>query len=339
MKCTEICGVPVRPYQFLDGPTSIGVIKNVDLELSECEILENLQSDGRIARVRRFGTSGVVKLTFSSSKLPSFVLLGRVRHQVIPFRHRPIQCYNCGGFGHYAVSCNRAAACSRCAEPHPLTDFKNNKKCSSTALKCVNCGEAHEATSPTCEKWKEERNIVTYAKTHAVDYRSAKHTVMQTSGSLQNPALGLAAITLPEKSTVAQDRDVNTPEENDRPFAVALKSPERKLVKRLANIAAASTSTKPEVKVATPECTGVPAHNPVPVKPSEKREGIYTRGNSSTSAPPRSSPRTEPLKPGWVTLIRMAAEMACTYLGNIEASWASILRGFIQAALPLLNVP
>ncbi|KAM7312818.1 uncharacterized protein ISCGN_009722 [Ixodes scapularis] len=50
LKCPELCGVSVRAYQSLEGPTSIGVIKNVDAELSDPEILENLRSDGRIAR-------------------------------------------------------------------------------------------------------------------------------------------------------------------------------------------------------------------------------------------------------------------------------------------------
>ncbi|KAM7298786.1 uncharacterized protein ISCGN_019355 [Ixodes scapularis] len=50
LKCPKLCGVSVRAYQSLEGPTSIGVIKNVGAELSDPEILENLRSDGRIAR-------------------------------------------------------------------------------------------------------------------------------------------------------------------------------------------------------------------------------------------------------------------------------------------------
>ncbi|KAG0436060.1 hypothetical protein HPB47_018167 [Ixodes persulcatus] len=55
LRCPELCGVSVRAYLSLEGPTLIGVMKNVDAELSYPETLENLRSDGRIARfpVRR----------------------------------------------------------------------------------------------------------------------------------------------------------------------------------------------------------------------------------------------------------------------------------------------
>ncbi|KAG0434963.1 hypothetical protein HPB47_018760 [Ixodes persulcatus] len=114
LKCTRLCGLPVKAYEGLADPTVEGVIKNVDAALPEAKIAGRLQSDTEIARVRRFGSSESVWITFRGSKLPSHVLLGRVRHPVMEFHHRPTQCYRCGGFGHYAVTCKRSVACSRC---------------------------------------------------------------------------------------------------------------------------------------------------------------------------------------------------------------------------------
>ncbi|KAG0414623.1 hypothetical protein HPB47_008212 [Ixodes persulcatus] len=105
----------VKAYESLAGRTVEGVIKNVDAALPETKIAGRLRSDTEIARVRRFGSSESVWTTFRGSKLPSHVLLGRVRHPVMEFHHRPTQCYRCGGFGHYAVTCKRSVACSRCA--------------------------------------------------------------------------------------------------------------------------------------------------------------------------------------------------------------------------------
>ncbi|KAG0443435.1 hypothetical protein HPB47_014920 [Ixodes persulcatus] len=99
----------VKAYEGLAGPTVEGVIKNVDAALPETKISGRLQSDTEIARVRRFGSSESVWITFRGSKLPSHVLLGRVWHPVMEFHHRPTQCYQCGGFGHYLVTCKRAA--------------------------------------------------------------------------------------------------------------------------------------------------------------------------------------------------------------------------------------
>ncbi|KAG0437137.1 hypothetical protein HPB47_017578 [Ixodes persulcatus] len=105
----------VKAYEGLAGPTVEGVIKNVDVALPETKIAGRLRSDTEIARVRRFGSSECVWITFRGRKLPSHVLLGRVRHPVMEFHHRPTQYYRCGGFGLYAVTCKRSVVCSRCA--------------------------------------------------------------------------------------------------------------------------------------------------------------------------------------------------------------------------------
>ncbi|KAG0422326.1 hypothetical protein HPB47_001829 [Ixodes persulcatus] len=64
---------------FQSGPISYGVIQGVDAEITEDEIARNLRAEDtwcKIANVRRLGRSRVVKVTFTSTKLPSYVLLG-----------------------------------------------------------------------------------------------------------------------------------------------------------------------------------------------------------------------------------------------------------------------
>lgn len=173
------------------------------------------------ARVRRLGVSGVVKLTFNSSPLRSVVMLGRVGHQVKQFKPRSIQCHDCGGFGHFAVSCTRASACSRCAEPHPITNTTSNTRCKSTVIKCVNCGEAHEATSPACSKWREVQNVVTYAKRNAVDYHSARIIVNQTLGAIQEPIHNVVANSTSKESGVAPVQDAQAPALDDKGLSCA----------------------------------------------------------------------------------------------------------------------
>ncbi|XP_042150784.1 uncharacterized protein LOC121838540 [Ixodes scapularis] len=342
LKCPELCGVSVRAYQSLEGPTSIGVIKNVDAELSDPEILENLRSDGRIARVRRLGATGVVMLTFNCSPLPSFVLLGRVRQKVTEFKPRPIQCRNCGGFGHFAVSCTRSSACSRCAEPHPITNTTSNTKCKSTVIKCVNCGEAHEATSPACSKWREEQNVVTYAKRNAVDYRSARIIVKQASGVIPEPILNVVANSTSKKSGEAPVQDRQPPALDDKglSYAAALKTDPQKNIERPPNNNSATTSNKPKPAVTIPTGTEKSTCNGASIKKSEHSTGVTNIEPTSTADSSKRLPRDAPEKPtaNWIKLFRIAAEMACAYLDGIDASWAHILCGFIQAAFPLLNI-
>ncbi|KAG0427550.1 hypothetical protein HPB47_025408 [Ixodes persulcatus] len=70
-----LCAVPVRAYSLLPGPISYGVIQGVDAEITEDEIARNFRAEDtccKIANVRRLGRSRVVKVTFTSTKLPSY---------------------------------------------------------------------------------------------------------------------------------------------------------------------------------------------------------------------------------------------------------------------------
>ncbi|KAG0443388.1 hypothetical protein HPB47_014976, partial [Ixodes persulcatus] len=76
MNNTLLCGIQVRPYSLLLGKTSIGVIHDVDAEVTDEELAQHLRSEAKIANARRLGKSRVVKVVFSGSHLPSHVLLG-----------------------------------------------------------------------------------------------------------------------------------------------------------------------------------------------------------------------------------------------------------------------
>ncbi|KAG0410998.1 hypothetical protein HPB47_011870, partial [Ixodes persulcatus] len=67
---------------------------------AEERLVQNLRSESKIADIRRLGETRVVKLTLHGSQLPNYVLLGYVRHPVSPYKKKPFQCHNCGGFGH-----------------------------------------------------------------------------------------------------------------------------------------------------------------------------------------------------------------------------------------------
>ncbi|KAG0413896.1 hypothetical protein HPB47_008959 [Ixodes persulcatus] len=170
LKTTDLCRVPVRPYLALSRPTTVGVIQDVDMDATEEQLEHNLRSETKIADIRRLGKSRDVKLTFHGSQLPNYVPLGYVRHPVLPYKERPLQCHNCGGFGHKKVSCMRAMACKRSGEQHEATDAM----CQSPTLRCVNCKGDHEATSHACAKWIKERKILTYSKTNSIGFRAAR---------------------------------------------------------------------------------------------------------------------------------------------------------------------
>ncbi|CAN7991158.1 unnamed protein product, partial [Ixodes pacificus] len=169
LDCKKLCGIPVRTYEPLPRHYAVGVITEVDTTLSEADVWKHLRSpENRVARLRRFGQSSAMKISFCGTTLPHFVYLGLVRHPVTLFKERPIQCRKCCRYGHREASCQNSPVCNRCSGTHPDTESCTAQE------KCVNCGEAHSAKSPFCPKWRKERKTRNYARHHAVDFRTAK---------------------------------------------------------------------------------------------------------------------------------------------------------------------
>ena len=75
---------------------------------------------------------------------------------------RPLACHKCYALGHIASGCPQPERlCRRCGGGHLVKD------CTSPAA-CINCGEGHEATHPSCpriqaSKEKKEAKTLTYA--------------------------------------------------------------------------------------------------------------------------------------------------------------------------------
>lgn len=126
-------------------------------------------------------------------KLPNYILLGRVRHPVLEFRHRPTQCFRCGGFGHYAAACKlQLPAATAVSSIQQLMPKQTRNICSPSAIKCVNCGQPHEATSPQCQKWKHKGDVLHYAKANSVDLRASRVAIQKLT---DHPAQGDRKIT------------------------------------------------------------------------------------------------------------------------------------------------
>ncbi|KAG0424617.1 hypothetical protein HPB47_028173 [Ixodes persulcatus] len=351
LKCTRLCGLPVKAYEGLAGPTVEGVIKNVDAALPEAKIAGRLQSDTEIARVRRFGSSESVWITFRGSKLPSHVLLGRVPHPVMEFHHRPIQCNRCGGFGHYAVTCRRSVACSRCGEKHPTIDEKTKQKCTSTTIKCVNCGEQHEATSPKCQKWKNERDILHYSKVNSVDLRTARAAIQNPKsnptqdGASTSCQRALERVTtkkhiVPEKISVPEAKEVV-------PASCASTSASASVTGTTYSMVAKGIQQSPRtLPKSIPQKQAVaPSNNPITEKmdcdthqahpPSQENICSLKPPTTNVTNPKPSSLPTPEVD--WLSIIKTAAHMACSFLIPLQTPWACGLQWVIQFVIDQLD--
>lgn len=154
-----------------------GVISDPDLaDLTEDEILEGLQEEN-VTAVRRImirrndidiPTNHLV-LTFNSTKLPESLKLGYVVHRVRPYIPNPRRCFKCQRFGHTLQSCRGKETCAKCAstDHHAIS-------CAAQEVKCVNCAGPHPAYSRKCQKFQNEKEIMSIKVKEGLSIQEAR---------------------------------------------------------------------------------------------------------------------------------------------------------------------
>ncbi|CAN7939368.1 unnamed protein product [Ixodes hexagonus] len=151
---TSLCKLQVRAYEPGPRSAAVGVIRGVDQDITDTQLKTELRAyPAAILHARRLGSSGVVKIQFASTTLPEYALISCVRYQVFQFEERPLQCSNCGRYGHKTVACFKEAMCSRCGGEH------DRSNCDAEEPNCVNCGRHHDALALTCPKRVEHKQL------------------------------------------------------------------------------------------------------------------------------------------------------------------------------------
>ncbi|KAH8020520.1 hypothetical protein HPB51_002469 [Rhipicephalus microplus] len=149
----ELKGIPVTAKEPADHKTSTGFLHGVDGEPAADSLLPGVQSAVPVLSAAREGRT--VTLRFAGPVPPEHVSLFLIRFPVRPARPRPLQCRQCGRFGHVKESCSWPGSCIRCGRTHP------GESCKQTRPRCVNCGGPHSADTPECPRWQEQRKVAT----------------------------------------------------------------------------------------------------------------------------------------------------------------------------------
>ncbi|CAG9564723.1 unnamed protein product [Danaus chrysippus] len=166
IQCQYFIDKEYRCQKAYEVGVSYGVIRNIDLDMNESDILQCLESAIPILGVKRlkrrnfenggFEDSECVRLCFKGSSLPPFTITYiytyGTRIKVDAFVFPVTQCSKCWRFGHNYKECSQnKIVCPKCGQNH------NN--CESTNFKCVNCKGRHMALSKICPIYKKERKI------------------------------------------------------------------------------------------------------------------------------------------------------------------------------------
>lgn len=166
----------LKCHKTLEINQSYGVINNVDLDLSEEEILVGLSSETVIIAVKRlkrrnrndghWEPSEFVRICFKGPSLPRYIYIYDTRAQVSPYIYPVTQCSRCWRFGHSIRMCpSLKIICPKCTRPHA--------NCETTTFKCNNCAGQHMAMAKICPVFKKEKRIRELMSEFNVSYKKA----------------------------------------------------------------------------------------------------------------------------------------------------------------------
>lgn len=151
-----------KSQKTMEVSQSYGVIKNIDIDLSEDEIMKDLCSETLILSVKRLKRRNTadgrwepaesVRVCFKGSSLPSHVYIYDIRIIVSRYTYPVTQCSQCWRFGHMVKMCpSLKIVCPKCSKNHP--------NCESTNYCCNNCTGRHMAMAKICPVYVKERKI------------------------------------------------------------------------------------------------------------------------------------------------------------------------------------
>ncbi|KAH9361886.1 hypothetical protein HPB48_003705 [Haemaphysalis longicornis] len=154
---TVVGEMKVRAYISAGQGASVDVVYDVDVSIPDADLpilIKPATEATTIKQVTRLGKSRCVKLVFQGDRIPAHVKVGHFRHAVRPFVPKPLQCHKCLKIGHVSSVCGRATLSSKCSGPHDA------KACTVDILKYANRQGAHDASSETCPRLKEEQKVL-----------------------------------------------------------------------------------------------------------------------------------------------------------------------------------
>lgn len=163
MSCENIRKLGWRCQKTLEVGVSYGIVKDIDIELSDDDVTASIKSDIQLISSKRLNKRNEeeesgwkkcdkVRLCFKGNQLPRYIYVHDLRIAVEPYIFPVTQCSNCWKYGHYGKQCPaNKPTCPKCGRKHANCDIK--------IYKCVNCSLPHIALSKMCPVYLKEKRI------------------------------------------------------------------------------------------------------------------------------------------------------------------------------------
>lgn len=158
--CSEFDNLNWRRQKTWELGLSHGIIRDIDLDISEEELLKYIISEKEIVSLKRLSrkidegwiTSETIRIGFKGSSLPTYIYLYDIKIKVEPYVFPVTQCSKCWRFGHAHKMCpSYKTICPKCGNNHSNFQVK--------LYKCANCSGGHMAISKNCPIYKKEKRI------------------------------------------------------------------------------------------------------------------------------------------------------------------------------------
>lgn len=170
--------------------TSMGVISDIGLSISEEDIMKYADSTSEIIKVRRLKRRQTIDgkttyvdakscvITFRGKNLPNNIKLFHNIIYVDQYISPVIQCYNCLRYGHTAKQCRGKKRCRNCGSQHEETECEAKKPI------CIYCSQNHSAVDRICPEFDRQKRIKEAMAVHKYTYFEANIILKNNSRNL-----------------------------------------------------------------------------------------------------------------------------------------------------------
>ncbi|XP_022815786.1 uncharacterized protein LOC111349056 [Spodoptera litura] len=188
LECQKLKDMGLRCQKVNELTLSYGIVKGVDIDLNEKELLDVIECSTEIIsinRLKRINTEGkwidseVVRISFKGS-LPSYIYAYGCRFKVESYVFPVTQCSGCWQFGHILKFCpTKKKLCPKCGN--------NHENCDITEFKCLNCKGPHFTLDKTCPLYLKEKQIRLIMSKQQIPYRTALKVFLDKRENIENP--------------------------------------------------------------------------------------------------------------------------------------------------------
>ncbi|CAK1585314.1 unnamed protein product [Parnassius mnemosyne] len=184
ISCKKFQDLEYKCQKTFETTVSYGLIRGVDLEFTEEDILAILKSDIKILAVRRLKRldlnskwveSETVRICFQGTILPPYVTAYEYNFKVENYTFPVTQCTGCWKFGHIIKACpTKKILCPKCGSTEHIN-------CDLKTYRCLNCKGLHFVLDKSCPMYLKEKEIRITMSKENITYRKALQMIINKS--------------------------------------------------------------------------------------------------------------------------------------------------------------